>query len=122
MVVRLRHQGIRLVAILRLLWVATADLYDIVSSGNLEALRKGSNMTECTTEGCGDEARVTVRRKTSKIPVAQDGVVILNGISVPVRKGETLMIPGDDRRVCKDCGNFMIAVCGYESDRLRLVQ
>ena len=91
-------------------------------------------MTECTTEGCGDEARVTVRRKTSKIPVAQDGVVILNGISVPVRKGETLMIPGDDRRVCKDCGNFMIAVCGYElggprqyggpvpGDRLRLVQ
>ncbi len=119
MVARLRHLGTLLVSILRSMWADSSWVYDIVVRGNLEALRKGSNMTECTTEGCGNEARVTVRRPTRKVLIAHDEILMLNGISVPVRAGEMVTVQGDNRLVCEECSDFLIAVGGF--DRLRSV-
>ena len=117
----LRDLGTLLVTFLRSLRVVLADLYDIVSSGNLEALRKGTNMQLCTTEGCGQIAQLTVRREALEIPIDQDAVINLSGISVPVRAGETVTFPRDDRLVCEDCRDFLIALCGYKVVRVRSV-
>ncbi len=103
-----------LVAILRSMWADSSWIYDIVVRGNLEVLRKGWRMTDCTTEGCDNVARVIVRRPTLEIPIGLDGVVTLNEISVSVRKGDRVTVPGTEREVCEDCKDFMIAVFGWQ--------
>ncbi len=110
---------------LRSVWVVTAELYRTVMSGNLTALRKGWNMSDCATEGCDQLAQLTIQRPAFEWTIREDQIIKLNEIQVAVKKGDTVTFPGEHRKVCTDCGSEMKYLGGWEIlsdiDRLALV-
>ena len=67
----------------------------------------------CTVEGCGELVRLTVERPEVEWTIHQDQIIKLNEISVRVKKGDTVTIPGQQQEVCADCGSEMEARWGY---------
>ncbi len=85
-------------------WITTHKRVMSSVSGILVALRKGWEMADCMTDGCGNVAQVTVTKTERVVPTLE------------VRR----------KRVCTDCAGEMKALYGWEIsgeiDRLRLVR